>query len=47
MNDLLANIKKKGANNVLPINAMATLDDDTSNNQASPDTSPDFYQGSS
>jgi hypothetical protein len=47
MNDLLANVKKKGINNVLPINAMTTLEDDTSNNQASTDNSSDFRQGSS
>jgi hypothetical protein len=47
MNDLLANVKKKGLDNVLPVNAVTTLDADTSNNQASTEQSSDFRQGSS
>jgi hypothetical protein len=46
INELMENIKKKGANNVIPVNEMTILDVDP-NDQASSDSSPDFQEGSS
>ena len=46
INELLANIKQKGADNVLPIHAMTTSSDTTSNDQAPTNNSSDFHQGS-
>jgi hypothetical protein len=47
INNLLDQIKKKGTNNVIPINEMTLLDTDQAEATALADTSPDFREGSS
>jgi hypothetical protein len=42
----LENIKKKGADNVIPVNEMQLIDTDTSEDPPPTDLSPDFRRGS-
>jgi hypothetical protein len=40
-------VKKKGADNVIPVNAMTLIGTDTSAAHETTNTSPDFREGSS
>jgi hypothetical protein len=46
INDLLNNIQKKGADNVIPVNEMQLIDTDTPEDHPQSDLSPDFRGGS-